>query len=43
MITAIGILSLALLLLIGWFLLAMAALQQDLAITVLPSDSKPVE
>jgi len=28
MITAIGILSLALLLLIGWFLLAMAALQQ---------------
>ena len=30
MITAIGILSLALLLLIGWFLLAMAALQQGL-------------
>ena len=29
MITAIGILSLALLLLIGWSFLAMAALQQD--------------
>ena len=34
MITAIGILSLALLLLIGWSFLAMAALQQD---------SEPVE